>query len=299
MASMRRIGPACALLMVIIVVPSPVLGQKPPEITPNSVERGFADVSGGRLYYEIAGSGDPVVLIHGGWGDIRHWDEQFVVLSQSYRVLRYDVRGYGKSSMPVAASPYSDQEDLANLLDRLQIRNERLVGFSLGSRIAADYVIEFPGRSRSLTLVGPVVSGYSSPLQKTFTSRYAEIGGVLKGGGRKAAADHVIDIFAGLTGDAATTARVRAIANDHSFWFHANKSPRRTMSANDRLPAIRIPTLALTAEQDVPFCREIADRIASVVQGAEKAVLPIAGHFMMLERPEGFNRVLLDFFRRH
>ena len=91
-ASMRRIGPACALLMVIIVVPSSVLGQKPPELTANSVERGFADVPGGRLYYEIAGSGDPVVLIHGGWGDIRYWDEQFVTLSQNYRVLRYDVR---------------------------------------------------------------------------------------------------------------------------------------------------------------------------------------------------------------
>lgn len=71
---MRRIGAACALLMVIIVVPSPVLGQRPPGITANSVERGFADVPGGRLYYEIAGSGEPVVLIHGGWGDIRYWD---------------------------------------------------------------------------------------------------------------------------------------------------------------------------------------------------------------------------------
>jgi pimeloyl-ACP methyl ester carboxylesterase len=49
----------------------------------------------------------------------------------------------------------------------------------------------------------------------------------------------------------------------------------------------------------VPFCREIADRIVSVIQRAEKAVLPIAGHFMMLERPEGVNQVLLDFFRRH
>lgn len=201
--------------------------------------------------------------------------------------------------MPVAALPYSDQEDLANLLDRLQVRNERVVGFSMGSRIVVDYVIEFPGRSRSLTLVGPVVSGYSSPLQKAFTSRYAELEGVLKVGGRIAAAAHVINIFAGMTGDAATTARVRAIVNDHSFWFYANESPRRTFSANDKLSAIRIPTLALTAERDVPFCLEIADRIASVVQGAEKAVLPIAGHFMMLERPEGFNQVLFDFFRRH
>ena len=65
---MRRIGPAYALLLVIIVVPSLVLGQKTSEITANSVERGFADVPGGRLYYEIAGSGDPVVLLHGGWG---------------------------------------------------------------------------------------------------------------------------------------------------------------------------------------------------------------------------------------
>lgn len=298
---MRRIGPVCALLFVVVVVPSPVLGQKPPaEMAANSVERGFADVSGGRLYYEIAGSGDPVVLIHGGWGDIRYWDEQFEALSRKYRVLRYDVRGYGKSSLPVRGVPYTDHEDLAHLLDRLRVRNERLVGFSMGSRIAVDYVLEFPTRSRSLTVVGPVVSAYSSPLVEAFTGQYPKIREVLKAGGRKAASDYLVDvIFAGTTGDASTIARIRAIVNDHSFWSYENESPRRPLRANDRLSEIRIPTLALTAERDVPFCQETADRIVGVVQGAEKAVLPIAGHFMMLERSEGFNQVLLDFFRRH
>jgi pimeloyl-ACP methyl ester carboxylesterase len=130
-ASMRRSGFVSAFLLVSVVVPSFVVAQERP-----AIDRGVAEISGARLYYELAGSGDPVVLIHGGWGDIRYWDEQFTVLARKYRVLRYDVRGYGKSSPPVEGMAYSDQEDLANLLDHLRIRNEHVVGFSMGSRIA-------------------------------------------------------------------------------------------------------------------------------------------------------------------
>ncbi|MFX0197840.1 MAG: alpha/beta fold hydrolase, partial [Candidatus Hodarchaeota archaeon] len=59
------------------------------------VESGFAEVNGTRLYFEAAGSGDPIVLIHGNYGDSRHWDDQFEIFAKDYKVIRYDVRGYG------------------------------------------------------------------------------------------------------------------------------------------------------------------------------------------------------------
>ena len=64
------------------------------------IETGYAEVNNTRLYYEVAGSGDAILLIHGNGGDRRHWDEQFEVFAKDYKVVRFDVRGFGKSAKP-------------------------------------------------------------------------------------------------------------------------------------------------------------------------------------------------------
>ena len=87
-----------------------------------TAETGFAPVRGGRLYYEIEGTGEPIVFVHGNEGDCRHWDAQFEAFAKKFRVVRYDVRGFGRSSRPVEAEAYSDYADLAQLLDHLRIR---------------------------------------------------------------------------------------------------------------------------------------------------------------------------------
>lgn len=76
-----------------------------------NVESGYAEVNGTRLYYEIAGEEEPIVLIHGNGGDCRHWDNQFIPFSQNHRVLRYDIRGFGKSSNPTEGKQYSHHDD--------------------------------------------------------------------------------------------------------------------------------------------------------------------------------------------
>src|SRR5512137_2035471 len=78
---------------------------------------GFAPVNGTTLYYEMAGQGETVVFIHGNFGDRRHWDRQFKPLSKKFKVVRYDVRGFGKSAMPKTDEPYSDWDDLKALMD--------------------------------------------------------------------------------------------------------------------------------------------------------------------------------------
>ncbi len=74
-------------------------GEKSPR--GREVQSGFAEVSGGRLYYEVKGSGDALVLIHGNEGDRRHWDHQFDAFAHVFRVVSYDIRGFGKSSLVV------------------------------------------------------------------------------------------------------------------------------------------------------------------------------------------------------
>src|SRR5256885_2419453 len=78
---------------------------------------GFIEVSGTRLYYEEMGEGHPLVLIHGGYMDRRMWDDQFAIFAEQYRVIRYDVRGFGKSALPTV--PYADRQDLYELLTAL------------------------------------------------------------------------------------------------------------------------------------------------------------------------------------
>lgn len=96
------------------------------------VQKEFAEVNGTCLYYEVAGSGEPLVLIHGFSLDTRMWDDQFGVFSRSYQVIRYDVRGFGRSAVPEEDS-YTHADDLKRLLEYLGISTPHLLGLSMGA----------------------------------------------------------------------------------------------------------------------------------------------------------------------
>lgn len=267
-----------------------------------NVENGVVEVAGGRLYYEIAGAGEPVVLVHGNFGDRRHWDDQFSAFASRYRVLRYDVRGFGKSSLPVEGVAYADHEDLAELLKHLDIPSAHVVGFSMGSGIAIDFVFAYPSMSKSLVSVGPWVFGYSSPTANDLFQDLAEVTSVLEDQGVPAAVDYSMTqtFFNETIRDPLTQNRVRAIMNDFPFWSFTHENPGRRLKprAVERTDRIDIPTLIVTAEHDVPVCLEIADFLEQTVPGSKKAILSRTGHFMMMEKPNEFNRILLNFFER-
>ena len=125
----------------------------------HETHRGFAEVEGGRLYYEVAGDGDPVALIHGFGLDARMWDAQAEALADRYRVIRYDARGFGRSSVP-AAEPFSHAGDLRALLRRLDVAPAHVVGLSMGGRIALNLALLDPAAVRSLTLVDAALDGF-------------------------------------------------------------------------------------------------------------------------------------------
>src|SRR5215831_10211398 len=101
---------------------------------PPKAESGFATVNGASLYYEVAGTGRSLVLLHGGLVDCRMWDDQFSEFAEHYRVVRFDMRGHGKSDFPEA--PYSLSDDVYGLLQFLGIEKTVLMGQSLGGRVA-------------------------------------------------------------------------------------------------------------------------------------------------------------------
>src|SRR5512133_242038 len=109
-----------------------------------SMEPLFADVKGARLRYTEEGTGEPLVLIHSALGHLGMWDEQAAAFSTHYRVIRYDVRGYGWSTGP--EGNYTDHEDLAALLDYLGVEKAILLGCSSGGGIAIDFTLACPQR---------------------------------------------------------------------------------------------------------------------------------------------------------
>src|SRR5712692_459533 len=111
---------------------------------------GYAPADGTSLYYEVAGVGSPVVLVHPGQGGCVLWDRQFLPFAREHRVIRYDARGFGRSERPNA--PFSPYEDLRAVLDAIGVAWAALVGLSLGGVTSIDFAIAYPERVSALVL---------------------------------------------------------------------------------------------------------------------------------------------------
>jgi len=109
--------------------------------------------NGGSIYYEVKGKGFPLVFVHGGNMDNRIWDDQVNIFAKRNLVIRYDIRGFGKSDRP--KQPYSHVEDLFSLLNHLHVNKAVLVGLSLGSRIIIDFCLIHPEIVEALICAGP------------------------------------------------------------------------------------------------------------------------------------------------
>jgi pimeloyl-ACP methyl ester carboxylesterase len=122
-----------------------------------TVVTGQANINGASLYYEMTGAGSPVVLLHGLDVDHRMWDEQVAPLAHAHTVVRYDLRGSGRST--AAGERGSHAEDLRALLDHLELVGVSLLGFSLGGGAAVDFAVSYPNAVRALILVYPSIEG--------------------------------------------------------------------------------------------------------------------------------------------
>lgn len=127
---------------------------------PGTRQSGFVPSDGARLYYEISGDGEPLVLVPAGIADSSMWDGQLAAFARRYRVIRYDMRGFGRSAM--VEGPFSHHEDSRALLDSLGIERAFLVGCSIGGRAIIDFALEHPELVRALVPVGSALSGFDA-----------------------------------------------------------------------------------------------------------------------------------------
>jgi pimeloyl-ACP methyl ester carboxylesterase len=256
---------------------------------------GIAEVNGTKLYYELKGQGPPLVLIHGGALDQRMWDDQFSVFAEHYTVMRYDVRGHGKSQPPT--KPYADEEDLYQFLMFLQIEQAHVLGLSLGGRIAVDFALTHPEMVETLILVAPGLSGYLfSPqhFQRMMKIVYA----IQEEDGSPAGELWLQHPYlAPAMENPAVAPKLRPIAIENSRVWLINPFFSRPLfpPAMQRLSEIRVPTLLIVGDRDLPDIHKIIQTLEAGIPDSQKVVIPGASHLVNMEKPDEFNRVVLEF----
>ena len=257
------------------------------------VRTGYVQVEGGHLYFERAGEGFPVVLIHPGLWDSRIWDDQFKVFAEHHDVVRYDVRGYGRSDLP--EEPYSDLRDLRYLLGELGIERCALVGCSTGGQLAIDFALEHKDVVDAIVPVAPGLSGHVW-VDAGLDLLAAEVDKALAAGDIEAAIDVELAVWAPMRTDPETDARIRRIALDNAHLFRVPDTLAETPpSAVPRLPEIEAATLVIIGDRDLEEMHAIADLLADRVPGAHKHVIADADQLVNVRKPERFNRLVLDF----
>jgi 3-oxoadipate enol-lactonase len=248
-------------------------------------------VNGARLSVEEAGTGDPVVFLHGGLGDSRLWDAQFPWFARRFRTIRYDMRFFGRSDRP--AAPYSLVDDLLALLDRLEISTAALIGLSLGGQVAIDATIVSPERVRALVPVCSALSGFTAADD---ADQQREFAAAIKAGGAVAAVEFALNVWAPL----GATDLMRRLAREN-LRVHALPegavAAREPVDAIDRLGEIEAPTLVVTGDRDVPTIGEIADILHERIRGAERLRFD-SDHYLPLREGIAFNEAVSGFLRR-
>jgi 3-oxoadipate enol-lactonase len=260
-------------------------------------DAGFAEVNGARVYYEIAGSGPPLVFIHGFSLDTRMWDDQFEHFAGRYRVLRYDLRGFGKSSLPTEA-PFSNHDDLRALLDHVRIDRAHVCGLSSGGGITIDFALEHAGRVRSAVLISSALGGHQGGVGSMGPSMMA-MSKAAKAGDLVSAKRIWVDspLFAPARLNPAVAARLRDMVETWSGWQltnHANTIDPDPLPV-DRVADLVAPTLVIVGEQDNEVVQEIAVQIEAEAPNARRVVVPDAGHMTNMEAPEAVNSHIAAF----
>jgi pimeloyl-ACP methyl ester carboxylesterase len=258
----------------------------------------------GELGYDVDGEGPAVVLVHEGIADRRMWEPQVEpFVAAGYRVVRYDLRGFGESELP--DGPFSNLDDLHGLLEHLGIERAKLVGVSYGGRIALELAIAYPERVEALVLVG---AGLRDAEWSDEIKRFGEEEeSLLEAGNVEGAVE--VNLRMWVDGpsrgpdevDHGVRERVREMQR-LAFEVQLAKpeaGPEAPFDppASTRLDEVRAPTLVVVGELDQPDMLRIADRLANGIPGARKAVIPGTAHVPSMEKPDEFNELVLGFLR--
>lgn len=269
---------------------------------------GYLPLDGAELYYEVEGSGIPLVLIHAGIADLRMWDAQIAAFAPRFRVIRYDARFFGKTRITAPNATYSNRRGLLALLDHLGVEKAVIAGCSIGGQIAIDFTLEFPNRVAGLITVGAALSGfdYAAVDLSDEDAIMGDLQALIAAQDWATIADRSAQLWvtgphrpAGERAPEPIWDYVRAVSLD----VMQRGEPTGTVITLDppaagRLSEIRVPTLVIVGSYDTLATRAVADALSAGIAGARKVVIDGTAHLPNMEKPEEFNRLVLEFAER-
>jgi 3-oxoadipate enol-lactonase len=253
------------------------------------------------LHVEQAGEGAPVVLLHEGICDSRMWEPQWESYAERYRVVRYDMRGFGQSPPPKGT--FSLTGDLVELLDELALGPASLVGVSMGGSVALETTIARPDLVSALVLVAPGLRGheFSEETQAGWAQEEAAF--------ERGDLDEVVEVNLRMWVDGPSRSPedvdpdVRRRVGEMQMracelWREAGEDSEQEPLVPDwadRLAEIGVPTLVIVGELDRPEMLEIAERLEAEIPNVRRKTMAGTAHVPSLERPEEFDRIVLEF----
>ncbi|MBC8079373.1 MAG: alpha/beta hydrolase [Gorillibacterium sp.] len=262
-------------------------------------ERDYITIDRNKVFYEITGKGEPILLLHGPFTDSRIWEGQVKTLvAAGYKVVTCDLRGCGKSDKP--SYSFENTSDLKLLIEVLGLDHVSIVGTSSGGAVAIDFTLRYPDRVRSIILVSPTVNGLFIPLPMIWKT-IRNYNNVHSRGEEKAVEIFIKDPYWQfyLPAPEKEEARRRVLdlirfPGNFCSW-NPNLSVPLKPYANKRLHEIKVPVLIVAADHDHPFIRKTAELLRKNISHARMIEMEDCSPFVFVEKQDTFNRMILDF----
>jgi len=253
-----------------------------------------ARINGVELFYELIGSGEPLVLVHGSWGDHHNWDPVAPTLAESFRVLTFDRRGHSNSERPPGqGSVFEDADDLAGLIDELGLAPAHVAGNSFGAVIVLRAATRRPEVFRSLIVheppLFPLLAGteFDAALAEV-QRRIDAVVRLLEGGDHEGAARRFAETIAfgpGAWDEQLTPERREVfIANAPTFLDEVRDPDALQMDLN-ALEGLDIPTLLTSGTESAPFFGPVVDLLADPLPRSERVTIDSGDHVPHISVP--------------
>lgn len=263
-------------------------------------ESGFVDTNGARLYYEAEGTGHPLVMIHSALANLRQWDEQVPALADQYRVIRYDIRGFGRTETDQVE--FSNRADIAALMDFVGADSAYVLGTSRGGMIALDFALERTERVDALIIVAGGIGGYEAPTSSDGPAPWDEAERLFDAKDWAGLADWETAYWVDGQGQAADRVDPAVRRRVHDWilsGYQAEKAegipqPLKPPAVG-RIGRLNVPTLVIVGDLDDAGTQAACRKLADEVPGARFELFPGVAHMINLEQPERFNALLLEF----
>jgi pimeloyl-ACP methyl ester carboxylesterase len=243
------------------------------------------------------------VFVHEAIADSRMWEPQWQTFPSAHRIVRYDMRGFGRS--PIGPGTYSHGRDLAGLLDDVGLERTSLVGGSLGGRVALEVAVAQPERIEKLVLMDP--GGPGGEWSEETQAGWEEEEAALERGDIDAAVEVNLRMWVDgphrLPSEVDPDVRARVAEMQRrsiELQMPVYESAEEELLVPDlaeRVHEVRAPTLILTGDEDRDDMQALANKLAERISGAQRTSIPRAAHIPNLERPEEFDRLVLEFLR--